>query len=133
MEKKQNKKIIVAVVALVAVAVAMFAIYKFAMPKAQKGDKEITVVVVHGDKSEKEFTYSTDEDYLAPVITAEGLAEGEDGEYGLFITTVDGETADDSKEQWWCITEGSEPVTTSASELVIEDGDQFELTLTEGY
>lgn len=133
MEKKQNKKLIVAIVVVVIAALAMFGLYKTFMPKAKAGDKEITVVVVHGDKSEKEFKYSTDEEYLAPVILENKLAEGEDGEFGLFITTVDGEIADDSKQQWWCITEGGKAVTTSASELVIEDGDQFELTLTEGY
>lgn len=133
MENKQSKKIIIAIVALVIVALGILGIYQMQKPEAQAGAKEITVVVVHGDKSEKEFSYSTDEEYLAPVITEDGLADGEDGEYGLFITTVDGETADESKEQWWCITEGGEAVTTSASQLVIEDGDQFELTLTEGY
>ncbi len=133
MEKKQNKKLLIAIVAVIIAAVAMFGIYKTLMPKAKAGEKEITVVVVHGDKTEKKFNYSTDEEYLANVLTDNKLAEGDDGEYGLFITTVDGETADDSKEQWWCITEGGEAVTTSASELVIEDGDQFELTLTEGY
>ena len=92
--------------------------------------KAIAVTVVHGDGSEKVFEYDTDETYLAPVLTEEGLVEGQ---YGLFITTVDGEEADESKEEWWCITEDGEPSSVSASELEIEDGDQFELTMTVGY
>ena len=59
--------------------------------------------------------------------------DGESGEYGLFITTVDEETADDSKQQWWCITKGGEQVTTSADQTPVSDGDAFELTLKEGY
>ena len=51
----------------------------------------------------------------------------------MFITTVDGETADDSKEQWWCITKGGEMVNTGADQTPIQDQDQFELTLKEGY
>ena len=133
MEQKKNRKILIGIVALIAAAVAMFAIYKFAMPQGQEGSKNITVTVVHGDKTEKDFEYSTDEEYLAPVLTGDGLVEGEDGEYGLFITTVDGETADDAQEEWWCITKDGEMTTTSASEQVIEDGDKFELTLTVGY
>ena len=39
---------------------------------------------------------------------AEGLVEGEESSYGLFITTVDGETADDSNQEWWCLTKGGE-------------------------
>lgn len=95
--------------------------------------KAIAVTVVHGDGSEKVFEYDTDETYLAPVLTEEGLVEGTEGQYGLFITTVDGEEADESKEEWWCITEDGEPSSVSASELEIEDGDKFELTMTVGY
>ena len=34
----------------------------------------------------------------------------------LFITAVDGEKADDTKQQWWCITKGGETVNTSAEQ-----------------
>ena len=61
------------------------------------------------------------------------LASGTEGAYGTFITTVDGETADESKEQWWCITKEGEMVSTSADQAPIADGDQYELTLKEGY
>ncbi|MCI8503953.1 MAG: DUF4430 domain-containing protein [Dorea sp.] len=111
----------------------MFGIYKTFMPKGQAGAKEITVTVVHGDKTEKDFTYQTDEAYLGAVLQKEELVEGTDGEYGLFITSVDGEAADDSKEQWWCITKEGEQLNTSADQTPIADGEQFELTLKEGY
>ena len=45
------------------------------------------------DGSKKEFDYRTDEEYLGPVLLAEGLIRGESGEYGLMISAVDGETA----------------------------------------
>ena len=102
-------------------------------PKGVAGEKEITVKVIHGDSGEKEFTYTTDEEFLGAVLEAEGLAEGEEGPYGLFITTVDGEKAEESRQQWWCLTKGGETVNTSATQTPIEDGDVFELTLTEGY
>ena len=51
----------------------------------------------------------------------------------MYILTVDGETADESKQQWWCITKGGEMVNTSVDTTPIQDGDQFELTLKEGY
>lgn len=133
MEQKRNKKIVAAIVALLIVAAAMFAVYRSAMPKGTEGEKSVTVTVVHGDKTEKVFSYDTDEEYLGPVITEDGLVEGEEGEFGLFITTVDGETADEAEQEWWCVTKGGEMTTTSVSEQVIEDGDAFELTLTVGY
>ena len=61
------------------------------------------------------------------------VAEGTESAYGLFITTVDGETADDSLQQWWCITRSGEMLSTGADQTPIADGEQYELTLTEGY
>lgn len=133
MEKRKNVKVIVSVIILAVAMIVLFSIYKIFMPGSVEGNKKIIVTVVHKDKSEKEFIYQTDEEYLAQVITSDGLVSGEEGPYGLFITTVDKETADDSNEEWWCITKGGENVNTSASETVIENGDEFELTLMEGY
>ena len=90
-------------------------------------------MVVHGDGSEADFQYRTDAEYLGEVLTENGLAEGTESAYGLFITTVDGETADDSLQQWWCITREGEMLSTGADQTPIADGEQYELTLTEGY
>lgn len=102
-------------------------------PEAAVGTKEISIVVTHADQSQNTFTYQSDGEYLAEVLLENELVDGEMGQYGLFITTVDGETADDSKQQWWCITKGGKQVNTSTDTAPIADGDQFELTLTEGY
>ena len=134
MEKKAStKKIVLAVAILAAAAVLMFVLYRNFMPKGEAGAKEITVTVVHGDGTEKEFTYQTDAAYLGEVITGEGLVDGEIGDYGMFITTVVEETADDSKQQWWCITNGGEQVNTSADQTPSADGEAYELTMMEGY
>ena len=70
---------------------------------------------------------------MVEVLKENELVDGEEGEYGLFIQTVDKETADEGKQQWWCITKGGEQVNTSADQTPIADQDQFELTLKEGY
>ena len=61
------------------------------------------------------------------------MIEGEEGPYGLFITSADGVKAEESLQQWWCITKDGEMLTTGASEAVIADGEHYELTLTVGY
>ena len=118
---------------LIVLCIAAGVFFHANKPETTAGAKEINVVVVHADQTENTFTYQTDAEYLADVLLENELVTGETGAYGLFITTVDGETADDSKQQWWCITKGSETVNSGADALPIADGDQFELTLMEGY
>jgi len=68
-----------------------------------------TVIVVHGDGSEKTFTFETNEKYVGPVLTEAGLLEGNDGPYGLEITVVDGEKAAYSEDgAYWALYEGEE-------------------------
>lgn len=133
MQKKQTK---IAGILLVLCCVLAIIVFFQTRPDTAAGEKQIAIAVIHGDGSENTFSYDTDAEYLGEVLTEEGLAEGTEGTegpYGMFITTVDGETADDSKEQWWCITKGGEMVNTGADQTPIQDQDQFELTLKEGY
>lgn len=127
---KGNKKTLFAVAALAVAAALLLGIWYFNRPQTREGAKTIVVEVIHGDASAKDFTYHTDAEYLGEVLTEEKLAEGEMGAYGLFITTVDGETAQDSLRQWWCITKGGQRVDTGADTTPIADGDHFELTMS---
>lgn len=131
-EMKKRSTLIAAAALVVVCVLAAILSAKF-KPETIQGEKEVTVVVVHGDGSEKEFTYQTDAEYLAQILLENELVEGEEGEYGLYILSADGEIADESKQQWWCITKGGEQVNTSASEAPVADGDQYELTMKEGW
>ena len=127
---KGNKKTLFAVAALAVVAALMLGLWYFTRPQTQEGAKTVVVEVVHGDGSAREFTYHTDLEYLGELLLAEKLVEGEEGACGLFITTVDGETAQDSLRQWWCITKDGEQADTGADATPIADGDHFELTMS---
>jgi len=129
----KKKSTLIAAAALVVVCVFAAILSAKFKPETVEGEKEVTVVIVHGDGSEKEFTYQTDAEYLSEILLENELVEGEEGEYGLYITGADGETADEAKQQWWCITRGGEQVNTSASEAPVIDGDQYEITLKEGW
>lgn len=130
MQKKQTKfaGILLALCCILAIIV-----FFQTRPDTAVGEKQLTISVIHGDGSKSTFSYDTDAEYLGEALTEQHLAEGTEGPYGMFITTVDGETADDSKEQWWCITKAGEMVNTGADQTPIQDQDQFELTLKEGY
>ncbi|MGM9663099.1 MAG: DUF4430 domain-containing protein [Oscillospiraceae bacterium] len=129
----KTKKSVVAVVVVAVLAVAALLCWQLLGPQGEAGGKAITVEVVHGDGSEKEFSIRTDSENLRGALEQEGLVEGQESEYGLFVTTVDGETADDAAEQWWCFTKGGEMLMTGVDDTMIADGDCYEITLTEGY
>ncbi len=118
---------------LVAVMALFLGIWLIARPQSSAGDKDLTIEVVHGDLSSRTFAISTSAEYLAEALTENEIVQGEDGPYGLFILTADGETADEANQEWWCITRSGESLTTGASGTPIADGETYELTLTVGY
>lgn len=130
---KEKKKIVIAVAALIAVAAVFAGIYfAFGRPETEQGSKTVTVEVAAPDYT-KTHEIKTDAEFLGEVLKAEGIIEGDDGQYGFFITSVDSIKADSSKQQWWCITKGGADVVTGVDATPIADGDSFELTLKEGY
>ena len=127
---RENKKTLLAVAALAVVAALMLGLWYFTRRQSQAGEKTIVVQVVHGDQSTKDFTCQTDADTLGGVLVEEKLAQGEEGPTGLFVTVVDGEEAQDSLRQWWCVTKDGEMLNTGVSSTPIADGDHFELTMS---
>ena len=130
---KKNGKLIGAA-AVVLVLIAVFAGIWFATrPATSQGAKTITVEVVHKDGSAKAFTYHTDAEYLGEVIQAEGLVKGDQGDYGLYITEVDGESAVyETDGAYWAFYQDGEYANQSVDQTPIHDGDAFSLVYTVG-
>ena len=129
----KNKKMIAVVVALVVVIGALLGVWMATREEAVAGSKNITVTVIHGDGTQKDFSYATDAEYLGEVILSEGLVEGEEGPYGLTIYTVDGEAASwEANQSYWGIFIGEEYATTGADGVVLTDGGVYKLVYTIG-
>lgn len=132
--KSQTKKLLIGLVALIAVVAVMAGCWLAFGPKAgPAGAKEIGVTVVYADQTQDEFTIDTDAEYLRGALEQENLIAGDESEYGLFVTEVNGVKADDTKEEWWCFTQDGEALMTGVDSTPIADGDHFEITLTVGY
>ncbi|MGN0479348.1 MAG: DUF4430 domain-containing protein [Hominenteromicrobium sp.] len=101
--------------------------------KSEAGGKAYTLTVVDAEGNETVHELTTDEEMLGAALLNEGLIEGSESEYGLFVTKVDGIEADSANEEWWCLTKGGEMVMTGVDSTPVEDGDAFEFTLTVGY
>jgi hypothetical protein len=125
-----NKKIWIAVIALVAVVALMVGVWFATRPKVQEGSKTITVAVVHKDGTRNEYTIQTDAETLAEAMNEENLL-GEDVE-GMYYT-VDGETTDYNVNQsWWMLNKNGEMSMDGANTAKISDGDVFEWVYTIG-
>lgn len=131
----KNKKGLLAVVAIVAVVAAFVFAYTTFAPKAQQGEKNITIEVVSEDGSSKMYELNTDAEYLEQAFAeTEGLEiTNEEGPYGMTIMAVNGEEAKwEVNGAYWSITVNGEYGMYGASEQVVNDGDAFQLVFTKG-
>lgn len=129
----KNRKWILGIVALAVVAALLAGAYLLWAPKPVKGAKALVVQVLHQDGRSNEVALNTDQEFLRGALEEVSLISGEESAYGLFVKTVDGYTADDSKQEWWCFTKGGEDLFTGVDATPVADGDQFEITLKTGY
>ena len=128
----QNKKMILAAVALVVVIAIFAGVYVATRPEVQQGSKAITVVVVHGDGSEKTFEYRTDAEKLGAFLEEKGLIASEGADDGMFHT-VDGEKADwNVNQSYWAFYLGDEYAMAGIYDTVVENGAVYKLVYTIG-
>ena len=130
---KKTRNIIIAAAVLLVLVVGALLVWNHFRPAAQAGAKAIVLEVVHGDGSSKDFPIRTDAENLRGALEEQKLIEGTESEYGLYVLTVDGETADEGAQQWWCFTKGGEMLMTGVDDTMIADGESYEITLTTGW
>lgn len=129
---QKNKKIlIIAAVVLLLIAGALLLIEGSKKPVPIVGSKTITVTVIQEGVEDKVFTIHTDAEFLRGALEQEKLIEGTESQYGLYVTTVDGVTADESLRQWWCLNDGEgNMLDTGVDSTPIADGDAFQFVLS---
>lgn len=131
---KKTRNIIIALAVLLVLVIGALVLFNQIRPAAQEGGKLITVAVVHGDGSRKDFSIRTDEETLRGALEQENLIAGTESEYGLYVLTVDGETADESIQQWWCFNDGEgNMLMTGVDSTMIADGEAYEIVLNTGW
>ena len=128
----KNKKTLIALIVLVVLVIGAFAVWTVNAPQGQTGDKTILVSVVV-DTETSDFVIETDAEFLRGALEQAGLVEGTESEYGLYVTTVNGITADESQQQWWCFTRDGGTLETGVDTTPIADGERYEITLTTGW
>lgn len=131
--EKNKKKIIIGLVALVAVVVAFIAIYFIFREKPVEGSKEIVIKVVDSDEKVTTYELKTDAKYLKEAMDeAEGLTySGTEGDFGMMVDTVNGVRADYTLDgAYWSFLINDEYCNYGISEQPIEDGDVCSIVYT---
>ena len=146
----KNKKLVLALIALLAVCAFAAGIWFATRPTPSKNDSvkqtqledgtiievvgnSFTVVVVHGDGTTKEFSYTTDADYLGGFLYEEGLIVADESNPGMFHT-VDGEKADwNVNQSYWAFYEGDQYAVQGIETTPITDGAVYKLVYTVGF
>ena len=88
-----------------------------------EGEKSFVTEVVDADSNTVRFTVQTNEKTVGEALQKLGVIDGEEGDYGLYIKTVNGTTADFSKDNtYWAFYVDGEYAMTGADMTDAVDG-----------
>ncbi len=105
-------------------------VYFFNRPETSKGSKAVTIEVVNKEGTSKVYKVKTDAEYLREAMEdAKGLEfSGTESEYGMFVETVNGETADYSADgAYWSFYVNDEYCNYGIDSQPVYDGDAFKI------
>ncbi len=93
-----------------------------------EGKTTFSLNVVDGDGNEKLFTVKTDKTTVGEALLELELIAGDVSEYGLYVKTVDGITADYNVDgTYWAFYIGSEYAMTGVDQTDITEGETYSL------
>ena len=110
---------------IVAVAGILYVVFA---PNAVNGSKAINVIVVDDKGKETVYKTRTDAEYLREALEEmkDLKIEGTEGEFGLYVNTVNGVKADyETDKTYWSFFLGDKQCNYSIDEQPIKDGDTF--------
>lgn len=92
----------------------------------EEGTLSFTLEVVDGDGNTTNFTINTTKATVGEALLDEGLIEGEESEYGLYVKTVNGVTADyDVDQTYWAFYIDGEYASTGVDQTDVVDGSTY--------
>lgn len=97
------------------------------------GEKTFYFVVTDKEGQTSSYTIHTDAETVGEALLENRLIDGEDSEYGLYVTTVNGETLDwDADGMYWAFYEDGEYAASGVDTTVITEGATYAMTATAG-
>ncbi len=91
-----------------------------------EGNTQFTFTIVDGENNETEFEIHTDKKTVGEALLELDLIAGEEGDYGLYVKTVNGVTVDFDKDgAYWAFYIGDEYAATGVDSTEIEAGQTY--------
>jgi hypothetical protein len=91
---------------------------------------KITVTIKFKDGEEKKLELETDKKFLGEVLFEQKLVNEEEYKTG-FYSYIDGVRADYNEDKaWWCVYENGESAMVGINEIVVDNGDEFQIVHT---
>ncbi len=90
--------------------------------------KSFVLEVVYEDGKSEEMELTSTEKFVGTALIKEGIIEGEDGKYGMYIKSVNGVEADfDKTGTYWAFYIDGEYATTGVDKTEIKDNAKYSL------
>ena len=91
-----------------------------------EGNTEFTLTVTDTEGAESSFTIHTDKENVGDALTEIGIIAGEEGDYGLYVKTVNGVTADyDVDQTYWAFYINGEYASTGVDHTPVTAWDTY--------
>ena len=123
-----NKKTVISVVVLILVVALLGVAYFLFRPGGTLGPKAFTLEIVHKDGQTKTLEVTASEEFLGEYLIKEGIIEGAEGPYGMYIAKVEGEKAVYEEDNaYWAFYVDGEYASLGVDQTPIENGKVYKL------
>ena len=120
---KSKLSVLLCVVLIAAMALSMAACGGTKEAAAPQGTVSYTVITVDLEGNETRLEITSDKETVGEELLAQGIIAGDEGEYGLYIKTVNGLTLDwDKDAKYWAFYIGEDYATTGVDMTPAEEG-----------
>lgn len=94
--------------------------------KLGEGEKKFIFAVITAEDEESVFEISTDKETVGDALAEHKLIDGEKGQYGLYVKTVNSVTYDFNKDgKYWAFYINGEYATSGVDKTAITEGDTY--------
>ncbi len=133
MKHTSMRKLLSVVLCIVLIAAMALSFTGCSDSNSTGGEKSFTFIVTDLEGTETSFDVTSAKKTVGEALLDEGLIAGDESEYGLYVTTVNGITADWDKDQtYWAFYVDGEYAMTGVDQTDITDGATYSFVLTKG-